>query len=298
MTFVLVPGAGGRAWYWHRVVAELESRGHEAVAVDLPADDDTAGLEQYADRIAAAATGRRRIVLVAQSMGGLSAPLVCGRVPVSLLVLVNAMIPRPGETGEQWWEVTGQAQAAHDLALGQGRPITHGLDPTDVFFHDVPAEARPDAVDTLVYLTAFVPPDGATVMDLAERDPHSMVLQNLVVDEASGHATIRPDAIAAALYHDCPIADRQLAGSLLRPEPLGTLGAPVATTESGFGRVRRVYISCRQDQAITPSLQEVMYTDVPCERVLTLDTGHSPFFSAPADLAEQLVVAAAPAHAA
>lgn len=160
------------------------------------------------------------------------------------------------------------------------------------------AESRPDAVETLVYLTAFLPPDGAAVMDLAQGDVNSQVLQNLVVDEASGHATIRPDAVATALYHDCTEADRQLAGSLLRPEPLGTLGAPVATTRSGFGRVRRVYIACRQDRAITPALQEAMYTDVPCEQVLSLDTGHSPFFSAPDDLAERLVRAAAPVHAA
>ena len=48
-TFVLVPGAGGSAWYWHRLVAELEGRGHDAVAVDLPAEDDSVGLAAYAD---------------------------------------------------------------------------------------------------------------------------------------------------------------------------------------------------------------------------------------------------------
>lgn len=69
VTFVLVPGAGGQAWYWHRVVEELEMRGHAAVAVDLPAADDTAGLDDYADTIADAAVGRDGVVLVAQSMG-------------------------------------------------------------------------------------------------------------------------------------------------------------------------------------------------------------------------------------
>jgi pimeloyl-ACP methyl ester carboxylesterase len=139
-TFVLVPGAGGQAWYWHRVVQELEARAHTVLAVDLPADDDTADLDAYAATIVDTAAGHDRIVLVAQSMGGFSAPLVCDRLPVSLLVLVNAMIPLPGETGHAWWTATGQAQAARELAAEQGRPAPRGLDVMEYFFHDVPAE--------------------------------------------------------------------------------------------------------------------------------------------------------------
>src|SRR3954470_6774686 len=107
-TFVLVPGAGGQAWYWHRLVTELERRGHVAVAVELPTGDDSAGLAVYADTVVAAAGDRAPLVLVAQSMGGLTAPLVCARLPVELLVLVNAMIPLPGETGGGWGTATGQ----------------------------------------------------------------------------------------------------------------------------------------------------------------------------------------------
>ncbi|WP_409332210.1 alpha/beta fold hydrolase [Trujillonella humicola] len=123
-TFVLVPGAGGAAWYWHRVVPELARRGAAAVAVDLPADDDRAGLAAYADAVVAAAGEARDVVLVAQSMGGLTAPLVCARLPVRLLVLLNAMVPRPGETGGDWWTATG-----HDVPGSE-----------EVFVHDVPAE--------------------------------------------------------------------------------------------------------------------------------------------------------------
>lgn len=147
VTFILVPGAGGQAWYWHRVVAELEARGHTAVAVDLPAGDDTADLGVYADTIVDAAVGRDRVVLVAQSMGGFAAPLACDRLSVSLLVLVNAMIPRPGETGGQWWEATGQAQAARKFAAAQGRTSTGDLDLMEVFFHDVPAEVVEAAIE-------------------------------------------------------------------------------------------------------------------------------------------------------
>lgn len=144
---MLVPGAGGSAWYWHRLVPELAARGHAAVAVDLPAADDAAGLDEYADAIVAAATGLDDIVLVAQSMGALSAPLACDRLPVSLLVLLNAMIPRPGESGGQWWEATGQAQAADEAAAAQGRPADGGFDLMETFFHDVPADVVDAAVE-------------------------------------------------------------------------------------------------------------------------------------------------------
>src|SRR5215217_2208842 len=111
-TFVLVPGAGGNASYWHRLVPELERRGHRALAVELPAGDPDAGLAAYADTVVgtvatALGDGPEPLVVVAQSMGGLTAPLVCDRLPVRLLVLLNAMVPSPGETGAAWWAATG-----------------------------------------------------------------------------------------------------------------------------------------------------------------------------------------------
>src|SRR5262249_42641068 len=109
VTFILIPGAGGSAWYWHLVAPKLRERGpeggrklgqrgDEAVAVALPAADDAAGLSEYAAAVVRAIGSRepRRVVLVAQSLAGFTAPLVCKQVPVALLVLVNAMIPRPG----------------------------------------------------------------------------------------------------------------------------------------------------------------------------------------------------------
>ncbi|MEU6747623.1 alpha/beta hydrolase [Spirillospora sp. NPDC046719] len=139
-TYVLVPGAGGGAWYWHLLVPELQARGHEAIAVDLPAADESAGLTEYADTVVEAIGDRTGIILVAQSMGGLTAPLVCTRVPVALLVLLNAMVPVPGETGGEWWTNTGQAEAMAEQAAREGRPMPAEFDPEVTFFHDVPPE--------------------------------------------------------------------------------------------------------------------------------------------------------------
>ena len=137
-TFVLVPGAGGDTWFWHRLVAELERRGHRAVPVELPVADESAGLDAYADTVVAAIGDRSPVVLVAQSMGGLTAPLVCERVQVERLVLVNGMVPRPGETGGAWWTVTGQGEAAAGYLRELGLPAE--LDDDGTYFHDVPAD--------------------------------------------------------------------------------------------------------------------------------------------------------------
>ncbi|MFD3457139.1 alpha/beta fold hydrolase [Streptomyces sp. NPDC058691] len=140
-TYALIPGAGGDSgWYWQLVVAELRRRGHEALAVELPAADDSAGLEEYADAVAAGVGDRAHLVLVAQSMAGFTAPLVCDRLKdrVDLIVLVNAMIPAPGETAGDWWANTGQPEARRALDLAEGRPADADFDPLVTFFHDLP----------------------------------------------------------------------------------------------------------------------------------------------------------------
>jgi pimeloyl-ACP methyl ester carboxylesterase len=137
-TFVLIPGAGGAAWYWHRVVALLQDEGHEAIAVDLPGDDEFAGLPEYTREVMNAIGDRVDVVIVAQSLGGFTAPLVAAKVPVHALVLVNAMIPLPGETPGAWWDNTGSLHA-REVAAQQGGYGTE-FDPATYFLHDVPPE--------------------------------------------------------------------------------------------------------------------------------------------------------------
>jgi pimeloyl-ACP methyl ester carboxylesterase len=133
--FVLVPGAGGAAAYWHRVVPILEAAGHEAIAVELPAADPRAGLQTYAERVVAAIARRRDVVLVAQSLGGFVAPMVCARVPVRGVALVNAMIPLPGETAGAWGTATGSSPARVEAARSRGYSTEFDVD--TYFLHDV-----------------------------------------------------------------------------------------------------------------------------------------------------------------
>jgi pimeloyl-ACP methyl ester carboxylesterase len=144
-TFILIPGAGGSAWDWHRVVPELEARGHEAIAVELPAGDDRAGLAAYADTVVRAIGERRSVALVAHSLGGFTAPLVCERVAVGLLVLLNAMIPRPGETFSEWWASTGQGRAQREHAAKIGLEPARLDEDRVVYYHDVPDDVVREA---------------------------------------------------------------------------------------------------------------------------------------------------------
>lgn len=136
-TFLLIPGAGGAAWCWHRVVPLLRAAGHEAIAVDLQGDE-TVGLPEYARQVVSAIGDRTDVVLVAHSLGGFTAPLVAAKVPISALVFVNAMIPSPGETPGAWWGNTGSEQAREAAAERGGYP---GQIDLDVYFlHDIAPE--------------------------------------------------------------------------------------------------------------------------------------------------------------
>jgi pimeloyl-ACP methyl ester carboxylesterase len=128
-TFALIHGGGGSAWDWHLVTPELRERGHDSVAVDLPSENASAGWWEYADAVVQAVGDRGDVVVVGHSLGGFTAPLVCARIPVDLLVLVAAMIPSPGELFADWWANTGYEESGYD----------------DVFYHDVPPELAAEA---------------------------------------------------------------------------------------------------------------------------------------------------------
>jgi len=143
-TYVLIPGGGGSAWYWHPVSEELSRRGLDVVAVDLPGADARAGLPEYVDIVVDAVGDRDDLVVVGQSLGAFTAPLVCERLPVSLLVLVNGMIPRPGETPGEWWAHTGQEAARRDNDVREGRDPDADFDLATYFLHDL-SQAQIDA---------------------------------------------------------------------------------------------------------------------------------------------------------
>jgi pimeloyl-ACP methyl ester carboxylesterase len=149
------------------------------------------------------------------------------------------------------------------------------------------AEQRPEKIKLLVYLSAFLLPPGVWPRSLAGQDTESLLPSALLVDQERRVVTIKPEAAREVFYADCTDEDAAWATSLLVPEPLRMKApeeapAPFDTPEISLPRV---YISCLQDRALGPSLQQKMYTALPCQKVYTLPTSHSPFLSAPDQLA-------------
>ena len=144
-TFALIHGGGDVGWYWHLVVRELRRRGQDVVAPDLPCDDDSAGLPEYVDTVVDAIGDGHDLVVVGQSYGGFTAPLVADRLQVDALVLVAGMIPAPGETPAAWWDNTGYRQAVQDQARRDGG-LTGNEDPFIAFYHDVPRALAEEAM--------------------------------------------------------------------------------------------------------------------------------------------------------
>jgi hypothetical protein len=134
-TFALIHGAGDVGWYWHLAEAELGARGHDTVAPDLPIDDDTAGLSEYADVVIDALGDQRDVAVVAQSFGGYVAPIVAERIGARLIVLVAGMVPSPGESAEEMFANTNwQPEPREDNSTRA------------VFYHDVPEDLADEAI--------------------------------------------------------------------------------------------------------------------------------------------------------
>lgn len=144
-TFVLIHGAGDVGWSWHLVEAELRARGHDVVAPDLPGDDDTLTLDDYADAVVEAVGDRHDLVVVGHSYGAFTVPLVAARRRVEALFLIAGMVPAPGESPDQWWSNTGYMEAVRRQAARDGG-LTGNDDPHIGFYHDVPHELAEEAM--------------------------------------------------------------------------------------------------------------------------------------------------------
>lgn len=146
-TYVLIHGAGSDSWYWHLVSPMLTDLGHTVIAPDLPVADDSAGLAEYAACVVRSVAAARpsdgdrdgEVIVVAQSLGGFTAPLVCDDVGATMLVYVAAMVPQPGESPGEWWADTGWDVARAAQAVAAGRAVDGPFDPMYDFLHDVPA---------------------------------------------------------------------------------------------------------------------------------------------------------------
>ncbi|HBC06636.1 MAG TPA: alpha/beta hydrolase [Rhodospirillaceae bacterium] len=151
------------------------------------------------------------------------------------------------------------------------------------------AERVPDRLTRLVYLTAYMPGPGESIIDWARRDGETRARADKVTFEDTPCLAVDRQTTWDAFYQDAPEEDLDWVFPQLRPEPVAIFRQALSLTPEKFGRVPRDYISCRQDFAITADLQDSMLDALPARRTWDLDCGHSPFVVCPDALADILM---------
>jgi len=152
------------------------------------------------------------------------------------------------------------------------------------------AELCPDKIETLVYLAAILLRNGESA---APEDPgadETLIDRSMVTSEDGNFQVLQADAMRELLFHDCSDEDAGKAMALLAPRQAAQpMTMPMRLTDENFGRIRKIYIECLQDKAVTPAQQRSMYSLTPCDKIISMNTSHSPFLSAPGELAGHLM---------
>jgi pimeloyl-ACP methyl ester carboxylesterase len=147
------------------------------------------------------------------------------------------------------------------------------------------AEYAPSRVAALVYVTAVLLPNGLASRDLPQEK--SRVEVTLSADGQTISAA--PEAAVAGFYGDTPQELRETAVSRLVPQPVGISRMPLQLSDGRYGMVKRAYIECLRDRALTIDVQRKMQAALPCDFTAAIDTDHSPFYSQPEALAKLLM---------
>lgn len=146
------------------------------------------------------------------------------------------------------------------------------------------AENRPDKIDRLVYVSAFVPENGGSLMIEKQQAIAPSTLE-VAIDNSSHAIVLEQSCIRDVFYANCGDEDTNYALSLLQAQPLQPFVDAINISNARFGSVAKLYIECLQDKAILIQDQRRMHSKIECD-VESIDTDHSPFFSADHRLVE------------
>jgi pimeloyl-ACP methyl ester carboxylesterase len=155
------------------------------------------------------------------------------------------------------------------------------------------AEKDPARIKTLVFLAAYLPKDGDSLVSMAQQDPDAKIGSHLQIKKEQGIASVEYSARADLFANGGPEGLRKAIPDLILDEPLAPLATPVHVTAAKFGRVDKVYIHTSMDQVISPAFQAKMVAATAVRREFTLPTGHTPFLTDPEELANDIEAAAA-----
>jgi pimeloyl-ACP methyl ester carboxylesterase len=149
----------------------------------------------------------------------------------------------------------------------------------------------PDRVASLVFVAAFMPSDGQSLLELTElpEGKGNMIKENLVVEGDPPVATLPDEAVFTGIYTRCTPQQAALAMKRRRPQPVAPFATLVSVDEAVLATIPRSYVLTKHDRSMVPPLQRRMIRDHPCERVIEIDADHAPFFSATGELVAALL---------
>ncbi|MDV7144408.1 alpha/beta hydrolase [Tropicimonas sp. TH_r6] len=150
------------------------------------------------------------------------------------------------------------------------------------------AELAPESIARLVYVAAFLPRDGDSLLSLKRREPET-IGPAVRRGAERGTTELDPELARQVLFQDLGPAQQEAALALIGPQANAAQTEPVRLSTARFGRIGRDYILCRADRTVTPELQRLMSTETPCRRVVELESGHFPQLSMPEQLAAEIL---------
>ncbi|MDP1763177.1 MAG: alpha/beta fold hydrolase [Sediminibacterium sp.] len=148
------------------------------------------------------------------------------------------------------------------------------------------AEYRPEKIEKLIYLAAYLIPNGKTQADYSSQDVNGVLKPYVTRYSETNSHTLQPEIYKEGLYHDCDDDICQMARMILSHESAVTGITPLELTDENYGSVPRYYIECTEDRAVTPFIQQKMYNETVCEKIYKMQASHSPFFSKPQELCD------------
>ena len=149
------------------------------------------------------------------------------------------------------------------------------------------AEAAPDKIKRLIYLCAYAPQTGRSLVDMRKSAPRQPLLEAIDKTPDGLGFSVNLDHIERVFYHDCPADAIELARQNLCVQPIAPQATPITLTDR-YHSVAKSYIRCANDQTIPPEYQSTMVEHWPAQDVYHMDTSHSPFFAAPDDLVQMI----------
>ena len=195
-------------------------------------------------------------------------------------------LPSHGQDDTPWWRVTlgAYARAVCDAARTHGPVVAVGHSMGGGLITQA-ANEEPDLFAGLIYLSGFVPKGGETILGLARRDP---LWRGFSVPRYHvGTITVWPERMVDTFYNTCDPRDAERAIARLTPQPIFPLVQPIAKAREP--QPPKAFIECARDNTISLELQRYMHARFEMTGVATLDTDHSPFYSAPSQLTAEIV---------